>query len=232
MGIVSGHHWCTSRSNINNLSSISVQHVIKNKRDFFMSCICEIHHTESSLQGIHLGLSGYFSEQLTHWFYQKVLEKMQMKDVKLIEKMLMNKVNHIKKEITSFLTKKNGIVSYDFSIFLLYDDFFWYVCEGNHKLSVLNKRFTRKNMRNLSGESGFVENGIEIIVGRIQKGVGILMATENFIQNMSQEDILQSLSENFKHKEIRLQKRVSELVQSGCSKTKDEDMNVIFLQMI
>lgn len=231
MGIVSGYHWCTSRSNINNLSSISVQHVIKNKRDFFMSCICEIHHTESRAQDVNLGLSGYFCEQLTHWFYQKVLENVRMQDVKLIEEMLLDKVNHIKKEIASFLTKKKGMVRYDFSIFLLYDDLFWYVCEGNHKLFVLNKRFTRKNMRNLSGECGFVENGFEIKEGRIQKGVGILMATENFIHNMSQDDILQSLGENFKNKEKRLQKRVSELVQSGCSQTVDEDMNAIFLQM-
>jgi len=189
--------------------SLVLQQAKLRKCRCLLACICD---GTRSVKNESL-VSGYVTERLVEWFHGKYLPTLQMKMKNTnIQHMLEEELNKIEEELQEFGRQKRIVADYDILGMAVWNDYFCCFWKGDCKGYIFNKRFNRKQRRNLKeaicGEKE--ECQIKLVEGNFQKGVGILLCSSLFDGNLMEEEMLEVLSEaGLEDKEIG--KRLGEL---------------------
>ena len=173
--------------------SLVLQQAKLRKGRCLLACICDgtrIIENESLV-------SGYITERLVEWFHGKCIPTLQitMNDAK-IRHMLEEELAKIEEEVKEFEKQKGITADYDIWGMAVKNDYFCCFWKGDCKGYIFNKRFNRKQRRNLKDIICQKEEcQLQLIEGNLQKGVGILLCSPLFDSNLIEEEMLEVLSE-------------------------------------
>lgn len=186
--------------------SVVLQHVEVKRKQVVLACICE-----GGRQG-ECGVteSGYFTEGLVEWFHRDFLKLCENKRrEEEVEKLLQKEVERLKEEVHKYVQKKGQESEVNYFGMIFWESRFWTFAQGSCEAYLLNKRFNRKNMRRIGA---LWEKSRSVYwAGQIQRKVGILLCTSNYLQGVSEENALEVLNPDGEIKEERMQKRLEEL---------------------
>ena len=188
--------------------SLVLQQTKLRKGRCLLACICD--GTRSS-ENESL-VSGYVTERLVEWFHGKYLPILQMKIQGInIQHMLEEELAKIEEELKEFGRQKGIVADYDILGMAVWNDCFCCFWKGDCKGYIFNRRFNRKQRRNLKDVIYRKEDDpMQLVEGNLQKGVGILLCSPLFDGNLMEEEMLEVLSEEgLEDKEI--EKRLREL---------------------
>ena len=117
----------------------------------------------------------------------------------------------IEEELEEYGRQKGSVTEYDILGMAVWNDSFCGFWKGDCKGYIFNKRFNRKQRRDLKEVIGQKEEGqIQLVEGNLQKGVGILFCSSLFDGYIREEEMLEVLSEeDLADKEI--ERRLREL---------------------
>ncbi len=178
-----------------NVLSLMLQQVRVAKKSVLFACIC----------GMEKNISGRFSEALVEWFHREALALLERKgSMQELEKSLEREVDEVKKEIHQYRQKKQVGEVLEYVGILMVEQWFCLFGEGSMQVYLVNRRFNRKHMRPVTGKT-------EWYSGEIQKKVGLLLCTPDFLEGMEAEAATEILLPEGDLKEERIQKRLREL---------------------
>lgn len=200
MKIISGYIWQNSskEEGIQHSSVLLVQ-VKRKHTPILFACICD---TGTSLKegGI---VSGYVTEQLQKWFYEKCWQN----DIsqKQLERELQRELNIIDLEAQEFSNKKEYKIPISLVGILMIGHQFLWIQKGECKGYLLNQRFLRAHISKIDVAQERVTRGY------VQNGVGILLCTEGFEYEITKEMMKECLMPPDITEEIQISKRLTEL---------------------
>lgn len=158
-----------------------------------------------------------FVKKMTDWFYEKGLAICQRGDG---ESEYMENV--LGQELEELGNKNGGMVFLCVSHSFVLGRISHREKEKKIRVGLLNERFGRPHYKELLEQNQEEcrkwkgrEPEIVIVNGRLEPEVGILMATEDFFQNLSKEQIQACLDVKVLNEERKLQKRLGELAQEA-----------------
>ena len=164
---------------------------------------------------------GYMTERLAEWFYKKglLLCRKDIKD-KRIKQELLSCISRAAQELKQFGQKYGNPVFLELTCCLLMNNRFWLLNSGGNKVFVLNRRFQRAHIRQIrfaAGNIGESERIPEIVCGGMQKGLGILLCTRDFLSGLDEMEIEQCLAVADITTQIQIRKRLKEIQLHGRS---------------
>ena len=208
MKYYSHYIWENEKLEGQNPVSLVLQQAKLRKGRCLLACICD---GTRSIENESL-VSGYVTERLTEWFHGKYIATLQvsMNGIK-IQHMLEEELAKIEEELEEYGRQKGSVVECDLLGMAVWNDSFCCFWKGDCKGYIFNKRFNRKQRRDLKEVIGQKEEGqIQLVEGNLQKGVGILFCSSLFDGYIREEEMLEVLSEeDLADKEI--EKRLREL---------------------
>lgn len=174
--------------------SLVLQHLVypKEQTQVIFACICK---------GKDRKDAGYGAEILKEWFQRsgrELARKDKSEEWMRLESAVRLVYGKIDKEIVL-----NGLIIVG-ERFLLFG-------KGERKVWFLNTRFRKANCKEFIPEKILAEDAFQISSGRVEKGVGLLLATPSFGERTGKELLCQCLSAKELSSTQRLQKRLSEL---------------------
>ncbi len=208
MQYYSHYIWESGSGEKKNPVSVVLQQVSLNKHQYLLACVCDGRRSKDSGSLV----SGYFTERLAEWFHQRHPGiKHQCKEEEILQA-ISKELKKITEELQEYGRQKNIEVAYDIWGILICDNQFWMFKKGDCKGYLFNRRFNRKQRKEL--QKVLLQDKADpdelLLYGRLQKNIGILLCSEAFGENISEEEMLQVLfEENLKDKDI--QKRLGEL---------------------
>ena len=173
--------------------SLVLQQAKLRKGRCLLACICD---GTRSIENESL-VSGYVTERLVEWFHGKCIPTLQItvNDAK-IPHMLEEELAKIEEEVKEFEKHKGITADYDILGMTVWNDWFCCFWKGDCKGYVFNKRFNRKQRRNLKSVIFRKEESqMQLAEGNLQKGVGILICSSLFESNLREEEMLEVLAE-------------------------------------
>ena len=194
MRYCSTYLWEKGKDEENSLS-LMLQQVRVAKRSVLFACIC----------GLEKNISGRFSEALVEWFHREALTLLERKgSMQELERSLEREMNEVKREIAQYRQKNPEEKKLEYAGILMVEQWFCLFGEGDMQVYLVNRRFNRKSMR-------MVERAEKQYSGEIQKKVGLLLCTPDFMKGMDLWEVAQLLMPEGEIKEERMQKRLQEL---------------------
>jgi len=189
MRFFSHYIWESGSEEKGNPVSILLQQVSVKGHHCLLACICD--GRKSTCTGSLV--SGYFTERLVEWFHQDCLvliQKRRLEDT--IRKSLEAEFEKINAQLQEYGRRKDLMIGYDVRGILLWDNLCWIFGQGDYRGYLFNRRFNKKQRRNLPGNGG---TEMEILPGNVQKNIGILLCDQTFAQSITEEEMIQVLSE-------------------------------------
>lgn len=170
------------------LTSLVLQHLVYRRRKVpvLFACLCSVEEEWGN---------SYFAEQLVSWFQnkgRKLLVANGDNEKKIIAQ-LHTVIGQIDEEL-----KENGKYNHDDSKsfvsvagVLCMADYYLLFYRGNQKVYLLNYRFGQANCKQIS-QSGSEQ--LQIISGRMEKNIGLLLATNDWGRGITEEQIKECLA--------------------------------------
>ena len=218
MNYISAHLWEKGKEHTTGISLI-LQHASVCKREVLLACVCESENTGE--EGVTE--SGYFSEGLTEWFHRegvKLCEKRKLTDAP--GEKVYEEIRRLEEEIAAYLQKVGKETQLHYAGVLLWENRAWFFTKGECKGYLLNRRFQKKNVREILQKNGYESC---FVACSVQKKVGLLLCTENFGKEVDRENMAEVLMPDGKVTEERMEKRLKEL----CKDT--ESVGAIYLRI-
>lgn len=202
MKIISSYIWQNSgkeaREGTQHASVLLIQ-IERNYTPILFGCICD---SGTSLKEGGM-ISGYVTEQLQKWFYQKCHQY--GVGQKQLENELQRQLYTIGLEVNAFCSKKNCKLHISLVGILMVGHQFWWIQKGDCKGYLLNQRFLRAHISEIEATEEYVTRGY------MQNGIGILLCTEGFKHGITEEMIKECLLPPDITEEIQISKRLNEL---------------------
>ena len=207
--------------------SLVLQQAKLRKGRCLLACICD---GTRSVKNKSL-VSGYVTERLVEWFHEKYLTTLQrpMNSID-IQHMLEEELTKIEEELEEFGRQKGIVADYDILGMAVWNDYFCCFWKGDCKGYIFNRRFNRKQRRNLKDVIYRKEDDpMQLVEGNLQKGVGILLCSPLFDGNLMEEEMLEVLSEEgLEDKEIG--KRLRELWKENQKRGEQGHAGAVFFR--
>lgn len=200
MKISSGYIWKnSSKEEGTQHSSVLLVQVKRKHTPILFACICD---TDTSLKegGI---ISGYVTEQLQKWFYQKCSQNSISQ--KQLERELQRELYNIYLEAQEFSSKKDYKILISLVGILMIGHQFLWIQKGDCRGYLLNQRFLRAHISKIDAAQERVTRGY------VQNGIGILLCTEGFEYEITKEVMKECLVPSDITEEIQISKRLNEL---------------------
>lgn len=243
MSIVSNYIWEKAADGGRNPVSLVLQQVRLRGREIGLFCVCD--------SGPREELGGRMTEQMVEWFHRTCLpacggrtlpapremlepelrciqeelsrpesyciqeEMSRMESYCIQEELSRSELHCIQKEVSWPRTWNYGGL-------LLMGSSFYLFGEGDIEVQLVNYRYNRPQLRKLDFP----------LYGRIQRGVGVLIHTPQFLRNLKPEEVCQLLHGEGKWPEERIGRRLKELCQEGRSRGNTEPVGGIYLQVL
>lgn len=222
MKVLSAHLWERENVVLHMPISLVLQQACTDKKMLTLACVCE----GKSTGEIGVTESGYFTEGLTEWFHREGIRLCERKEEEKAVLCLEKEIARLEKENRDYTVRKGleSLLHY-WGIFLV-DDKAWIFAQGECKGFLLNRRFQKKNMREISvpQQKG---NWFQV---KIQKKIGILLCTEGFSEGLIQEENIEVLMPEGEITEERMEKRLQEIWQEQVRRGRCSKAGVIYLR--
>ena len=205
MKVISAHLWEKKEGVLHMPISLVLQQAEVRRKTIILACVCE----GKNAGEVGVTESGYFTEGLTEWFHREGIRLCERKEVEKAGMALYGEIARLEKENREYALKK-GLESklHYWGIFQV-EDKAWIFAKGKCKGFLLNRRFQKKNMREIQFSQQ--EERRTWFEARIQKKIGILLCTEGFSQGVIQEGNIEVLIPDGEITEARMEKRLQEL---------------------
>ena len=228
MKYYSHYIWESGSVERQNPVSIVLQQVKLRKGRCLLVCICD-----GTGSGENASLvSGYLTERLVEWFHHKYIPTLQKKDPdRSTFWVLTEELKRIEEELEEYGRQKGTVATYDVLGMAVCDSEFFCFLKGKCKGYLFNRRFNKKQIRNLKAlvYQGEEESRIQLVQGSMQKGVGILLCSPLFDTNISEDEMLEVLSEE--HLEDGdIQKRLGELWKENKKRGENGHAGAVFFR--
>ncbi len=206
--------------------SLVLQQAIVKKQEVLMACICG-----SDCNGKHGVMeSGYFSEGLTEWFHRELLKICEQKNRETeLNIILSREIERLQRDMGKYAKKQNDSSKLYYIVIVLWKKRFWMFVKGEYKGYLLNRRFNRKQISEI--EKQMPEGQAASIQGIVQRKVGILLCTNNYLKYMEREAVSEMLCmEEEACTEQRMQKRLQELWQENVRRGENASTGVVYIR--
>lgn len=177
-------------------TSLILQQVTRKweKMPLVMACVCE-----EDLPVEDQGAGEHFCIQLTDWFHECVLKR----------------CSRVRKPdpaaLKAELTQLTEAARFSVAGILCVGERFLLFYRGKQRIYLLNSRFLRPNLKELSVSTK--EGAVVMEEGFLQDKVGLLLGTDSFYRGISEEEIRNCLAVDAVRNEIQAGRRLTEL---GC----------------
>lgn len=224
MKVLSAHLWEKEKDISHMPISLVLQQACIGRKNIVLACICE---------GKNVGEpgvteSGYFTEGLTEWFHREGVRLCERKEEKNAVSALYAEITRLEKENKDYIGRKGLEVSLHYWGIFLIEEKGWIFAQGDCKGFLLNRRFQKKNMREIlllqNWEAG------RLFPVKVQKKIGILLCTGSFCKDWIQENIIEVLLPDGEMTEERMEKRLQELWQEQVRMEKGSMAGAIYLR--
>lgn len=205
MKVLSAHLWEKENNASYMPISLVLQQACAGKKTIVLACVCE----GKNIGETGVTESGYFTEGLTEWFHRKGIRLCERKEEEKAADSLEREIARLEKENREYVGKKGlGFKLHYWGIFLI-EDRAWIFAQGECKGFLLNRRFQKKNIREIlvPGQVG-LRKWQQV---KVQKRVGILLCTEEYIGDRLSSEVVEILIPEGEITEERMEKRLKEL---------------------
>lgn len=185
--------------------SLVLQQACTNKKTIVLACVCESKNTKEA----GVTESGYFTEGLTEWFHREGIRLCERKEEEKAAGRLESEIMRLEKENKEYAGKKSLESKLHYWGIFLIEDRAWIFARGKCKGFLLNRRFQKKNLREISIPKQ-VKNWTWMQV-KVQKRIGILLCTEGFSKEWVPGESIEVLMPDGEITEERMEKRLQEL---------------------
>ena len=224
MKVLSAHLWEKGKDVSSMPISLVLQQAQVGNKLVMLACVCEGKNSGE----IGVTESGYFSEGLTEWFHREAIRLCERKEEEKAAGSLHMEIGRLQKENQNY-TGKRGVESklHYWGIFLV-EDKAWIFSRGECKGLLLNRRFQKKNLREIRMPE-ILDNSHWFPV-KLQKKIGILLCTEEFLPCLAGGECLDVLIPDGEITEERMEKRLQELWRELLTKGENMKTGVIYLR--
>ena len=177
-------------------TSLVLQHFVyrKGRQPGIFACICTVSSWKEGGSNVS---NAYFAERLTCWFQEEGRELFRMDHSELFTKTrerLEQVISQIDEDLTSYASRigQNGSPAPDIVGLLGMGERFLLFFRGEQKAYLLNKRFEHVHCKCLTESEK--KGVLQIISGEMEKGIGILLTTKGFPENLSVRQMEECLS--------------------------------------
>lgn len=207
MKVLSAHLWEKKEEVSHMPISLVLQQACAGKKTIVLACVCEGKNTGET----GVTESGYFTEGLTEWFHREGVRLCERREEEKAANCLEREILRLEKENREYAMRKGqGSKLQYWGIFMVEDKAWIFEC-GECKGFLLNRRFQKKNMREISATLHTAnKNWIQV---KIQKRIGILLCTEDFLRGWMPHECVEILIPEGEITEERMEKRLQELWQ-------------------
>lgn len=190
--------------------SLILQHAKVQKREVLLACVCESKNAGET----GVTESGYFSEGLTEWFHREGVKLCDRKEISEVPgEKLFREIQRLEEDVFAYLKKGEKESGLHYWGVLLWDSRAWFFARGDCKGYLLNRRFQKKNMREIIARHS--EISAVFMTGSVQKKVGILLCTEGFGMEVEKETLAEVLIPDGAVSGERMERRLKELAGEG-----------------
>lgn len=212
MNIVSNYIWERAADGGRNPVSLVLQQVRLRGREICLFCVCDSPKVE---------LGGRMTEQLVEWFHKICLPACEGRTLPVPRELLEPELRGIREELQGLKSDlQQGVLNY--GGLLLIGSNFYLFGEGDMRVQLANYRYNRPQLKELNFP----------LMGRIQRGVGLLIHTPQLIKNLKPEEVCQILHGERRWQEERIGRRLKELYQEGRSRGNTGPVGGIYLQVL
>lgn len=199
MKFITSYYW-RQGEDAPNSTSLLLQQLSRRKgeEDILLACVCE----GGKAADTSVIASGYMTERLQVWFYEKALPQCssgRTKRIPALKEGLCRTILQTDGELGGICPPVCGLLCTDSSFLFFY--------RGQPELYLLNSRFGKPNLRRLSAE----RETLGLQYGEIQKGAGVLLATHDFCQRVGKQALRECLAVREIHTKEQADKRLKEL---------------------
>ncbi len=205
MKVLSAHLWEKEKDITHMPISLVLQQACINKKTIVLACVCESKNTKEA----GVTESGYFTEGLTEWFHREGIRLCERKEEEKAAAGLEREIERLEKENRVYAGKKclESKLHY-WGIFMI-EERAWIFARGESKGFLLNRRFQKKNMREIALLQQMGQREWRQV--KVQKRIGILMCTEGFWNGWVPSEVIGVLMPEGEMTEERMEKRLQEL---------------------
>ncbi|MBQ7774742.1 MAG: hypothetical protein IJ379_02385 [Lachnospiraceae bacterium] len=208
-----------------NRVSLILQQAVIRRQSVLLACVCE--SEQDGKDGVLE--SGYFTEALVEWFHRELTGLLQRKATEReVEKSLEREVDRLLKEICQYAAKREKREGLICRGLLLWENRFWLFSKGDAQAYLINRRFNQRNLHNIVSNAGMEQISWE--AGNVQKRLGILLCTHNFLKHVDKKQAAEVLAPEGEISEERLQKRLQELWQEEVHKGKEASVGAVYIR--
>ena len=212
MNIVSNYIWERAADGGRNPVSLVLQQVRLRGREICLFCVCDSPKEE---------LGGQMTEQLVEWFHKICLPACEGRTLPVPRELLEPELRGIREELQGPKSDlRQGVLNY--GGLLLTGSNFYLFGEGDTRVQLANYRYNRPQLKELNFP----------LMGKIQRGVGLLIHTPQLIKNLKPEEVCQILHGERRWQEERIGRRLKELYQEGRSRGNTGPVGGIYLQVL
>lgn len=194
MNFLTSYHWKEGKPT----TSLTLQQVTRQRgrMPVVMACVCE---EDPSVGEQDIGER--FCVQLTNWFHECVLKR--------CSRTKKPELDALKAE----LMQMEETACFSLAGMLCVGERFLLFYRGKQRICLLNSRFLRPNLKELSVNTA--ESAIVMEEGLLQNKVGLLFGTESFYRGISGEEIRNCLAVDAIRNEVQVSRRLEELGRFG-----------------
>ena len=224
MKVLSAHLW-EKKEDVSHMPiSLVLQQACAGRKTIVLACVCEGKNTGEA----GVTESGYFTEGLTEWFHRECIQLCERKEEERAADSLKREIVCLEKEACEYMNKKGLESKLHYWGILLIENRAWIFARGACKGFLLNRRFQKKNMREIS-MPGSVEKSSRQQV-EVQKRIGILLCTEEFLNGWKPADAAEILIPDGELTEERMEKRLQEIWQEQVRLGRGTVAGAVYLQ--
>ncbi len=187
--------------------SLVLQQACVVRKTIVLACVCEGKNTGEA----GVTESGYFTEGLTEWFHREGIRLCERKEEEKAAARLEGEILRLEKENREYAGRK-GVESelHYWGIFMI-EDKAWIFARGECKGFLLNRRFQKKNMREISLLGEVRQKSWQQV--KVQKRIGILLCTGGLVNGWIPTEGVEVLMPDGEITEERMEKRLQTLWQ-------------------
>lgn len=213
-----------SKYELRNHDAVLLQQVRYGSCPILFACICS---------GNPAG--GYITGQLIQWLYTRGMHfvRKALSDEK-IEKEIMEAWKQVDREVEQFSDKAGISRDIHMTAVLIIGRRFWLIWMGNAMGYLLNCRFHRPHMRQLTEEflkEGQLKRVPEIASGSLQSGVGILLCGGGFSESLPVDIIRDCLAVQDIGTQQQISRRLKELQEEGCKRSGEPAGSAVYVKI-
>ncbi len=203
----------------------TLQQLTLEKKQLVMALVCEGEEGGACPQLP----AGYVCESMVSWFHGKLLgfcKDNPGADGKRMEELIRRQWDYIWDEWKEYGEKKGYGVKIGASGIVLWDNHF--VAFGNRPVYVLNCRFNKPRKKNILTK----ERSMAFASGEIHTFASIYLENQVFAEVIKEAEIVESLYTEKLMEEVRLEKRLCELISVGKERSGGKSMGAVVLEVM